>query len=196
MGNDNAADSLFAVAERTALVTGGTSGIGRMIAEGLVRAGARVYISSRKADMVASVAEELSQLGECVGVPADLGTAEGVETLAAALESREDRLHLLVNNAGATWGAPLEEYPDSAFDKVFALNVRAAFRLTVRLLALLRAAASADDPARVVNVGSIEGLRVPAWENYAYPASKAALHMLTRQLAHRLAPEHVTVNAI
>jgi NAD(P)-dependent dehydrogenase (short-subunit alcohol dehydrogenase family) len=105
-------------------------------------------------------------------------------------------VNVLVNNAGATWGAPLEEYPDAAFDKVFTLNVRAAFRLTVRLLDLLRGAADADDPARVVNVGSIEGTHVPAWENYAYPASKAALHMLTRQLAHRLAPESITVNAI
>jgi NAD(P)-dependent dehydrogenase (short-subunit alcohol dehydrogenase family) len=185
---------LFSVAGKVVVVTGGTSGIGQMIAEGFVAAGARVYISSRKADACRDVAAKLGD--SCVGVPADLSTAEGIEALAGELERREAAVHVLVNNAGASWGAPLEEYPDAAFDKVFALNVRAVFRLTVRLLALLRAGASTHDPARIVNVGSIEGTRVPEWENYAYPASKAGLHMLTRQLARRLAPEAITVNAI
>ena len=187
---------LFGVEGKVALVTGGTSGIGLMIARGLVQAGARVYVASRRAESCRAVEAELSAIGTCIAVPADVGSAEGVASLVAHVSSSEPALHVLVNNAGATWGAPLDEYPDSAFDKVFAVNVRAPFRLTVALRGHLRAAAQPDDPARVINIGSIEGLRVPKWENYAYPASKAALHMLTRQLAMRLAGEGITVNAL
>ena len=188
--------SLFSVDGKVAVVTGGSRGIGRMVAEGLVRSGARVYISSRKAEVCDAVAEELSEHGECHSLPADLSTEDGVLGLAAQLAVREPRVHLLVNNAGATWGAPLEEFPDSAWDKVLATNVKAVFELTVALLPQLRAAASEDDPARVVNVGSVDGIRVPETENYAYAASKAAVHMVTRQLAHRLLADRITVNAI
>ncbi|MGZ4119268.1 MAG: SDR family oxidoreductase [Actinomycetota bacterium] len=187
---------LFSIKEKTALVTGGSRCIGLMIARGLVDAGARVYISSRKAEVCDRVAEELSTGGECRSLPADLSTTDGVEGLAARLAEREEALHILVNNAGATWGAPMEEYPDAAFDKIWAINVKGIFHLTVKCLPLLRKAATADDPARVINIGSIDGLRVPYFDNYAYAASKAAVHMLTRQMAHNLNGEHITVNAI
>jgi NAD(P)-dependent dehydrogenase (short-subunit alcohol dehydrogenase family) len=187
---------LFDVAGKIVVVTGGSRGIGEMIASGFVHARARVYITSRKADACEALARELSAHGECIAAPADLSTLEGVQQLVSAVSGREDRLDVLVNNAGITWGAPLEEYPDDAFDRVFALNVKSVFHCTVQFLPLLRAGASAEDPARVINIGSIEGLAVPAWENYAYPASKAAVHMVTRQLAHRLARESITVNAI
>jgi NAD(P)-dependent dehydrogenase (short-subunit alcohol dehydrogenase family) len=188
--------TLFSVAGKVALVTGGSRGIGRMIAEGLVRSGATVYLSARKADACAATAEELGALGPCTSLPADLSTRDGVRRLAAELTEREPALHILVNNAGATWGAPVEDYPDEAWDKVLATNVKAPFHLTADLLGALRAAGSPEDPARVVNIGSVDGIRVPATDNYAYAASKAAVHMVTRQLAHRLASEHVTVNAI
>jgi NAD(P)-dependent dehydrogenase (short-subunit alcohol dehydrogenase family) len=189
-------DALFSVAGKVAVVTGGSRGIGLMIAEGLLSSGARVYISSRKAAACDAAAEQLSEFGTCISIPADLSTKPGTDALAAAIAERAPQLHILVNNAGATWGAPLLEYPDDAWDKLFATNVKAIFNLTTALLPQLRAAADADDPARVVNIGSVDGIRVPATENYAYAASKAAVHMLTRQLAHRLTREHITVNAI
>ncbi|MCW2878938.1 MAG: short-chain dehydrogenase/reductase [Sphaerisporangium sp.] len=184
--------NLFSVEGKTVVVTGGSRGIGKMIASGFVAAGATVYISSRKAAEVEKTAAELG----CVAVPADLSTPEGIETLVSAVAEREERLDVLVNNAGATWGAPLEEYPEHAFDKLWGINVKGVFYLTQRFLPLLRASASADDPARVVNIGSIDGLRVPIVENYAYSAAKAGVHMLTRHLAHTLASEFITVNAI
>lgn len=187
---------LFSVDGKTILVTGGSRGIGLMIARGFVRAGATVIISSRKADVCEAVAKELSAEGRCEAIPADLSDDAGAEALAAAVRERYDRLDVLVNNAGATWGAPLESYPGAAFDKLWAVNVKAVFRLTTALLPVLRAAASDDDPARVINIGSIDGLRVPTIEVYAYSASKAAVHMLTRSLAHQLAAERITVNAI
>ncbi|WFE49482.1 glucose 1-dehydrogenase [Micromonospora sp. WMMD1155] len=187
---------LFSVEGKTVLVTGGSRGIGLMIAQGFVRAGAHVIISSRKADVCAAVAEELSAEGRCEAIPADLSDDTGAETLAAAVRERFDRLDVLVNNAGATWGAPLENYPGAAFDKLWAVNVKAVFRLTTALLPSLRAAAGADDPARVINIGSIDGIRVPFMEVYAYSATKAAVHMLTRSLAHQLAGDQITVNAI
>ena len=185
-------DALFSVAGKVAVVTGGTSGIGLMLARGFVQAGARVFVASRKPDACARTEDELSKLGWCRGIAADVGDPEGVRGLVEAVTAVEPAVHVLVNNAATTWGAPLEEYPDEAFDKVMRLNVRAAFRMTVSLLPALRAAA----PASVINIGSVEGTQVPEWENYAYPASKAALHMLTRQLARRLAPEAITVNTI
>ncbi|WP_200215221.1 glucose 1-dehydrogenase [Micromonospora coerulea] len=187
---------LFSVGGKTVLVTGGSRGIGLMIARGFVQAGATVIISSRKADVCERVAKELSAEGQCTAIPADLSQDEGAQRLAAAVRERTDRLEVLVNNAGATWGAPLEDYPEAAFDKLWAVNVKAVFRLTTALLPALRAAASADDPARVINIGSIDGLRVPFMEVYAYSATKAAVHMLTRSLAHQLAGEQITVNAI
>ncbi|MEV4710311.1 glucose 1-dehydrogenase [Micromonospora sp. NPDC049374] len=187
---------LFSVDGKTVLVTGGTRGIGLMIARGFVAAGAHVIISSRKADVCEAVAKELAAHGRCEAIPADLGRDEGAQHLAAAVQDRVDKLDVLVNNAGATWGAPLESYPESAFDKLWAVNVKSVFRLTTALLPALRAAANADDPARVINIGSIDGIRVPMMEVYAYSATKAAVHMLTRSLAHQLAGEQITVNAI
>jgi NAD(P)-dependent dehydrogenase (short-subunit alcohol dehydrogenase family) len=187
---------LFSVAGKVAVVTGGSRGIGAMIAGGLVRAGCRVYITARKAEACDAKAAELSAYGECISVPVNLAAADGAEELIRFLGEREDRLPILVNNAGATWGAPLEEYPLDAFDKLWDINVKALFRLTVLSLPLLRAAASADDPARVINVGSIDGLGVPRMETYAYSTTKAGVHMLTRHLASKLAAESITVNAI
>lgn len=187
---------LFSLEGKTAVVTGGSRGIGLMIARGFVEAGARVYISSRKAEVCDSVAMELSKIGECTSMPADLSTLEGIGTIVDDISSREPGLHILVNNAGTAWGAPLENYPESGFDKVMALNVKSVFYLTTRFLPLLRKTATDSDPARVINIGSIDGLRPPKLDNYAYSASKAAVHMLTRHLAHHLAEERVTVNAI
>jgi NAD(P)-dependent dehydrogenase (short-subunit alcohol dehydrogenase family) len=187
---------LFSIKGKTALVTGGSSGIGKMIATGMVEAGAKVYIASRKADVCDAVAKELSASGECHSLPADLSTEAGCRALADALAAREDKLHILVNNAGANWGAPYEEYPDSALDKVFALNVKGVFHLTRFLTPLLAKAATDDDPARVINIGSIDGLQAPVLETYAYSASKAAVHHMTRVLAHKLARQHITVNAV
>ncbi len=181
--------TLFSVEGKNVVVTGGSRGIGRMIAAGFVEAGATVYISARKTAEVEKTAAELG----CSAVPADLSTPEGLERLVSAVDGP---LHVLVNNAGATWGAPLEEYPESAFDKLWNINVKGVFQLTQRFLPQLRQAAGADDPARVINVGSIDGLRVPALESYAYSSTKSAVHMLTRHLAKRLAGEHITVNAI
>lgn len=187
---------LFSIAGKTAVVTGGSRGIGLMIADAFVEAGARVYISSRKAEVCDEVAASLSEKGECISLPADLSTLDGVQTMARGVQEREDALHILVNNAGAAWGAPIDEYPESGWDKVMDLNVKGVFFTTQALLPLLRKAASNEDPARVINIGSIDGLRVPLLQNYAYSASKAAVHMLTRHLAHHLVDERVTVNAI
>jgi NAD(P)-dependent dehydrogenase (short-subunit alcohol dehydrogenase family) len=189
-------DGLFDVAGKTALVTGGGRGIGLMIAGGLVRAGVRVLIASRKAADLEAAAAELRRSGECEAIAADLSTPEGARALAGEVLGRVDALDILVNNSGATWGAPLEEFPPSGWSRVIDTNLEGIFHLTVALLPALRAAAAADDPARVINIGSIDGLRVPFAENYSYSASKAAVHMLTRHLAKRLAPEHITVNAI
>jgi NAD(P)-dependent dehydrogenase (short-subunit alcohol dehydrogenase family) len=188
--------TLFDVSGKNALVTGGSRGIGKMIARGLLEAGARVVISSRKADELGTTADELAALGECEAVPGDLSSPNGATALAGEVRERFDALHVLVNNAGASWGAPLEEFPPSGWDRAMHTNVEGIFHLTVALLPALRAAAGADDPARVINIGSIDGLRVPDLENYSYSASKAAVHMLTRHLAKRLAPEQITVNAI
>jgi NAD(P)-dependent dehydrogenase (short-subunit alcohol dehydrogenase family) len=187
---------LFDVAGKTALVTGGSRGIGLMIARGLIDNGARVIVSSRKAGDVEAAAEELAASGDCVAIPADISTPEGAAELAAAASSHFPALDILVNNAGAVWGAPLEEFPAHGWDRVLHTNVEGVFHLTVGLLGALRAAAKPDDPARVINIGSIDGLRTPGVENYSYSASKAAVHMLTRHLAKRLAGERITVNAI
>ncbi len=187
---------LFDVSGKNALVTGGGRGIGLMIARGLVQAGVRVVIASRKAEDLEAAAAELRTFGDCEAIPADLSTPEGAGALAEAVRARFDALHILVNNSGATWGAPLEEFPASGWDRVINTNLEGVFHLTVGLLPALRAAASEDDPARVINIGSIDGIRVPAVENYSYSASKAAVHMLTRHLARRLASEQITVNAI
>ena len=190
-------DDLFSIRGKAALVTGGSRGIGFMIASTFLQAGARrVYICARKAQACEEAAQELGKLGECVAVPADVGSAADVEKLAAAIEERESQLEILVNNAGVAWGAPLDSHPVEQVDRVLHVNVTAVFHLTQRLLPLLRAAASAEDPARVINIGSIDGLAIPMTPNYGYSASKAAVHMLTRHLAHALVSDHVNVNAI
>src|SRR2546430_13888770 len=187
---------LFDVSGKTALVTGGSRGIGLMIARGLVQAGARVLVSSRKAGDLEASAQELAALGDCAAIPGDVSTPDGATALAEQTRERFAQLDILVNNAGVTWGAPLEEFPASGWDRTSHTNVEGVFHLTVALLPALRAAAAAEDPARVVNIGSIDRLRAPELENYSYSASKAGVHMLTRHLAKRLAPEHITVNAI
>ena len=188
---------LFSIAGKTAVVTGGSRGIGFMIAAEFLKAGARrVYICARRAEACDAAAKELSQYGECLSVPCDVGDPEGVEKLARAVEEREERLEILVNNAGTAWGAPLDTHPIKQFDRVLQVNVRSVFHVTQRFLQLLRAAASDQDPARVVNIGSIDGLAIPMTPNYGYSASKAAVHMLTRHLAYALVDDHVNVNAI
>ena len=186
---------LFSIAGKTALVTGGSRGIGKMIATGFVQAGAKVYVSSRKAEACDELAKELSRLGECIALPADLSTEPGCRALADALAEREPMLHILVNNAGNTWGAPFEQFDDAAWDRVLSLNVKGVFHTTKFLTPLLRAASDPDDPARVINIGSIDGIMVSVLETYSYSASKAAVHQLTRNLAKRLAPS-ITVNAL
>lgn len=188
--------NLFDIAGRVALVTGGSRGIGEMIATGYVENGAKVYISSRKAQACAETAARLSRLGTCVALPFDLGTMEGITALARELAAREQRLDILVNNAGATWGAPIDEFPEAGWDKVMDVNLKGVFFLTQKLLPLLRAAAQPEQPARVINVASVDGMNPPRWESYAYSASKAGCIMLTRHLARRLAREHILVNAI
>jgi NAD(P)-dependent dehydrogenase (short-subunit alcohol dehydrogenase family) len=186
---------LFSIAGKTALVTGGSRGIGLMIARGYVEAGAKVYISSRKADVCKQVAAELSEHGECIPLPADLSSEAECRRLADEVAARESQLDILVNNAGATWGAPLEDYDEAAWERVLALNVKGVFHLTKFLAPLLEKAGTAEEPARVINIGSIDGLHVPMLDTFAYSSSKAAVHQLTRHLARHLAPV-VTVNAI
>jgi NAD(P)-dependent dehydrogenase (short-subunit alcohol dehydrogenase family) len=188
--------NLFDLTGKVAVVTGGTRGIGLMIARGLLDAGATVYLSSRKAGACAAAERELSEHGTVTAIPADLSSEPECLRLAAEIGGREQALHVLVNNAGATWGAPLAEFPAAAWDKVIDLNLKAPFFLIRAFLPLLEAAGTADDPARVINIGSIDGLRVPALPTYAYSASKAGLHHLTRVLARELGPRHVTVNAV
>jgi NAD(P)-dependent dehydrogenase (short-subunit alcohol dehydrogenase family) len=187
---------LFSVKDKVAVVTGGGQGIGLMIAQGFVEAGAKTYISSRKAETIDAVAKELSKAGTCIAIPADLSTEAGCRGLADEIARREERLHILVNNAGNNWGAPLDEYPDAAFDRVFALNVKGVFHTTRFLRPLLRKAASDDDPARVINIGSIDGIKAPFLDTYAYSASKAAVLHMTRVLSRKFAAERITVNAI
>lgn len=191
-----AINDLFSVAGKVAIVTGGSRGIGRMIAEGFVENGVRTYITARKADACAETAAELSKKGECIALPADLSTKEGREAFVAEITAREAKIDVLVNNAGAAWGAPFEEYPDEGYDKVMDINVKAIFTLTRDLMPLLKQGASQQNPSRVINIGSIDGLRVSTMDNFAYGASKAAVHFLTKNLALRLGPKGVTVNAI
>lgn len=188
---------LFRLDGKVAVVTGGGRGIGVMMARGLLRAGARVYLSARKEAELAAAVAELSPLGDVEAIPADLGTSAGVDTLAAALTEREDAVHALFNNAGANWGAPFDEFPESGFDRVFNVNVKGVFLLTRALVPLLTAGATHDDPARVVNTGSVDGFHTPerGRDNFSYSASKAAVHMLTKHLATELAPR-ILVNAI
>lgn len=187
---------LFGLDGKSAVVTGGSRGIGYMIAGGLLDAGCEVIISARKVEQVTAAAAALAARGPCQAIPADLSTAEGCEALASAVGERWDSLDILINNAGASWGAELDDYPVQGWNKVIDINLGGPFFLTQKLLGMLRSAASPDDPARVINVASVDGLKIPDMETYSYSASKAGLIQLTRHLAKRLAPEHITVNAI
>ena len=187
---------LFDLTGKRALVTGGTRGIGLMIARGLLQAGARVVVSSRKPDACARAAEELSEFGDVAAIPADLSTHDECRRLAGLVTADLGGLDILVNNAGATWGEPLETFPDAAWDKVLDLNLKSPFWLVQALLPALREAGTAEDPARIVNIGSIDGIRVSQLPVYSYASSKAALHQLTRVLARELGPQHITVNAV
>lgn len=189
-------DPLFDISGKVALVTGGTSGIGLMIARGFVSRGVRTYIASRDQGRSDEFAAELAETGECHGLAADLAEESGPAALAAAFAERESKLHILVNNAGANARGPIEEMTAEAWDLVLGVNLRSLFFLTQQVLPQLKAAASADDPARIINLGSIGGLHVPNWEAHPYGASKAAVHQLTRSLAKRFGPEHILVNAI
>lgn len=188
--------NLFDISGKTAVVTGGSRGIGAMIAEGFLHAGVKVYICSRKADVCLETAKELSKIGECIGIPADLSTVEGVEAFADEIKGREEKLDILVNNAGAAWGAPFDEFTEAAWDKVMDVNVKGVFFLTQKLHGLLKNAASHEDPARVINIASVDGQHVPDPETYSYSASKAAVIHMTRVLAKRLASERINVTAI
>jgi NAD(P)-dependent dehydrogenase (short-subunit alcohol dehydrogenase family) len=186
---------LFSLKGRTALITGGSRGIGRMIAEGFLAQGARVYISARKAAACDQTAKELAAFGPCVSLPADVSTLAGAQALVDAYARHEDHLDILVNNAGAAWGAPYDEFPESGWDKVVDLNLKAPFFLTQALTPMLRKAAS-DHLAKVINIASIDGVSVNPQETYSYAASKAGLIQLTRRMALRLAPERIAVSAI
>jgi len=190
----NPAD-LFSVEGKTVVVTGGTRGIGAMIAGGFVAAGASVVVASRKAEAVEAKVAELSRFGSCSGLVADLSTEEGARRFADDVAAEHRQVDVLVNNAGATWGAPLAEHDTASWDRVLNLNVQGIFHTTKFLLPLLEAAAGPDEPSRVINIGSIDGIHVPVLESYSYSASKAAVHQLTRHLAKRLAPT-ITVNAV
>ncbi len=186
--------NLFRLDGRVALVTGGSRGIGRMIAAGFVAQGARVYVSSRKA---AACEETAAALGDqCIALPADVSTVDGCRALAAALTEREGSLDILVNNAGAAWGAPFDQFPESGWDKVMDLNVKSPFFLTQALLPLLKAAARPDRPGKVINITSIDGLRLNAWETYSYHASKSALIYLTKRMAAALVKDAINVTSI
>ncbi|TAI64090.1 SDR family oxidoreductase [Bradyrhizobium sp. Leo170] len=190
---------LFSLKGRVALVTGGSRGIGRMIAAGFLAQGAaKVYITARKAGPCEETAKELSAEygGECIALPIDISSLAGIEMLAAEIKKREPRLDILVNNAGAAWGADFDEFPESGWDKVMNLNVKAPFFLTKALAAPLRAAASAERPAKVINIASIDGIFVNPLETYSYAASKAGLIHLTRRMAVKLIGDHVVVTAI
>jgi NAD(P)-dependent dehydrogenase (short-subunit alcohol dehydrogenase family) len=187
---------LFDLDGKVAVVTGGTRGIGLMIARGLLQAGATVFISSRRADAGEQAVAELASYGEVSSIPADLSSRAECERLAGEVAQRTPHVDVLVNNAGAAWGEPLEQFPDSAWDKVLAINLKAPFHCTRAFLPALQAQATQDDPSRVINVGSIDGLRVPGLPTYSYSSSKAGLHQLTRVLANELGPRWITVNAI
>ncbi len=187
---------LFSLQGRSALVTGGSRGIGRMIAEGFLAQGARVYISARKAEACDQTARELSAFGPCVSLPADVSTMDGVRALVEAYSKHERTLDILVNNAGAAWGAPYDEFPESGWDKVVDLNLKAPFFLTQALTPMLRQAAAGEHLAKVINIASIDGISVNPQETYSYAASKAGLIQLTRRMALRLAPERIVVSAI
>jgi NAD(P)-dependent dehydrogenase (short-subunit alcohol dehydrogenase family) len=189
-------ENLFNLKGKIALVTGGSRGIGAMIAEGFVRNGVKTYISSRKSDPCDKKAKELSKYGECISIPADLTDMNEMDKLVTKIKDKETKLNILVNNAGAAWGASFDDFPEIGWDKVMDTNVKSIFFLTQKLVDILETSASTSDPSRIINIGSIDGLGIPRAETYSYPASKAAVHQLTKVLANRLANRNINVNAI
>ena len=187
---------LFSLEGRLALVTGGSRGIGKMIAQGFLEQGAKVYITARKAPACDQAAEELSQFGTCVSLPHDLSSVAGCEALADELATHETKLDILVNNAGAAWGADFADYPESGWDKTMDLNVKSLFFMTQKVYGLMKAAASAERPGKVINIASIDGIKINPWETYAYQASKAAVIHLTRRMAARLINDNICVSGI
>lgn len=187
---------LFSLKGRVALVTGGSRGIGRMIAEGYVKSGAKVYVSSRKADACDETAAALSKFGTCISLPQDVSTVAGCDALAAKFAALEPKLDILVNNAGAAWSAPFEEFPESGWDKVMDLNLKSPFFLTKALHGVLKSAAANGRHSKVINIASIDGIRLNPWETYSYHASKSGLIYLTRRIAARLVQDGILVNAI
>ena len=189
--------NLFSIEGKVALVTGGSRGIGEMIAAGFLANGAKVYISSRKAEVCDATAQRLQDEfgGTCISVPADLSNLDGITALSNAI-SQQDSLDILVNNAGASWGEPIDEYSEKGWDKVMDTNVKGVFFLTQKLLPLLRNSGTAEDPSRVINIGSIDGIKTGLFDAFSYGPSKAALHHLTRVLAASLVRENIIVNAI
>ena len=192
---DNMKD-LFNVEGKVALVTGGSRGIGAMIAEGFVKNGVKTYITSRKSEQCNNKADELSKFGECISIPADLTDIDEMDKLVNHIKENEKQLNILINNAGAAWGASFDEFPENGWDKVMDTNVKSVFFLTQKLAKILEQSGNNSDPSRVINVGSIDGVGIPRAETYSYPASKAAVHQLTRVLANRLAHRNININAI
>lgn len=188
--------SLFDVSGKVAVVTGGSSGIGAMMARGLIENGAKVYITARKEERLMAKAAELSELGECIAIPADLSNVEGIEALVATISEREDKIDILINNAGANWSASIEDFPEKGWDKVMDINIKSIFFATQKFLPLLKASGTADEPARVINIASINGIRNSGMPTYAYTASKSGVINLTEHLATDLAPYNINVNAI
>ena len=189
-------NNLFSVQGKVAVVTGGSRGIGAMIARGFVENGVKTYITARNEEVLLATAAELSAHGECIAIASNLSTVEGLTAFANDIKAREEKIDILINNAGASWGAAIDEFPEGGWDKVMDLNVKSIFFLTQQLLPALRAAGTAEDPARVINIGSMNGTTHPHMNNYSYSASKAAVHHLTRHLGADLAPEHINVNGI
>ena len=192
---DNMKD-LFNVEGKVALVTGGSRGIGAMIAEGFVKNGVKTYITSRKSEQCNNKADELSKFGECISIPADLTDMNEMDKLVNHINENEKQLNFLINNAGAAWGASFDEFPENGWDKVMDTNVKSVFFLTQKLAKILEQSGNNSDPSRVINVGSIDGIGIPRAETYSYPASKAAVPQLTRVLANRLAHRNININAI
>ncbi|RMA82607.1 SDR family oxidoreductase [Umboniibacter marinipuniceus] len=189
-------NNFFSVAGKVAVVTGGSRGIGEMIATGLLQSGAKVYITARRAEELNATASRLSEFGECIAIASDLSTTQGISQFVAAVSQRETSIDILVNNAGAAWGDTIDNFAEEGFDKVMDLNVKSIFFLVQKFHQQLKQSATQADPARVINIGSINGLTNPKMNNYSYSASKAAVHQLTRHLAADLAEEFITVNAI
>ena len=191
-------NNLFSVKDKVAIVTGGSRGIGEMITAGFLANGAKVYITARKAPALIEKAKELSEKYniECIALPCDLSTIEGIDSFVSLIEEKEDGIDYLINNAGAAWGEPFESFSEAGWDKVMDLNVKSLFFLTQKMKPLLIKRASLEDPSRVINIGSIDGLNVPGFPTFSYSTSKAAVHHLTRHLAAQLVSENITVNAI